>query len=42
MSATNDPVYPFILFALVHFVSAVTVFALGEETMGRSLEDISP
>lgn len=41
LSTTGSPLVPFLLFAAVHFVSAVTVAALGVETMGRSLEEIS-
>lgn len=38
---TGDPLYPFILFASVHFISAAAVAILGEETMRRELEEIS-
>ncbi len=41
IQTTGDPLYPFILFASVHFISAITVAILGEETKKRELEEIS-
>ena len=41
IQTTGDPLYPFILFASVHFVSAIIVTILGEETKMRELEEIS-
>ncbi len=41
IQTTGDPLYPFILFASVHFISATAVTILGEETKKRELEEIS-
>ena len=41
IQTTGDPLYPFILFASVHFISAITIAILGEETKKKELEEIS-
>jgi len=41
MEATGNPLYPFLLFATVHFISAIVIYTLGEETKLKSLEEIS-
>ncbi|WP_052883732.1 MFS transporter [Infirmifilum uzonense] len=42
MQTFKDPLTPFSLFALMHIVSAFTVFTLGVETKGKPLEEVSP
>ena len=41
MALTGDPLYPFLVFAMVHFISGITVCVLGIETKGKELEEIS-
>jgi len=38
---TGKYLYVFIVFALVHFISAISIALLGIETMGKTLEEIS-